>query len=234
MIKFVIYSDNNNAGDNNRYVWDGTYYFKKHERKGEWYKVTEPQQPLYPVSIKDDVPAYRSLRRLPRYANRPGIEWEINFLRELTYTSSGFDDVEFNGKIYHIDKGCYLTCDEDGQVFQFNAKPFYCPTIKRWSAAKATHMLKHLDTIDPSSVSEPLPALHFVHKPRSIRNNMVSMDITVILILNAIGAEDPVEISGFSEFVLKDMFSRLKLTARIESYKGNSYRFHVSEINHVR
>lgn len=223
----AIYTDGKDS-----YTFDGNHYFIRKSFRGKWNKIPEEHLPNNLTQIMDGdfrvVAEKRALRHLPRYANRPGLDWEIEFLRSITYIEKAYEEVIVGRTPFKVERGCFLTVDEDGQIFEFNSRPFYVKELKRWVCEKASHITKHVGNADKYAEA---PQLAYAPKPYSVRNTMPQMDIAVAKVLLGLENGHSFEISGMSEFVIKDLMKRLGLVA--EFGHKSKFRFKIERVSRL-
>lgn len=213
--------------ENSIRVFDGEHYFERSTTKGKWSKTEGiPDSFVELPRESDTLSFYRSLRHLPRFANRPGLEWEIDFLRSITYIDKARDVVNLFGTEFEVELGCTLAVDEDLNVFEFNSKPFYVKRLRRWFSTKASHLVKQLGTLENLSEEDraKLPYRELVSRPIVVRNSMAGMDIVIATILNSLDYEDSSDVMGLNDYLLKDILKRLGLTARIQTLTTYKHR----------
>jgi hypothetical protein len=201
-------------------VFDGEYYFERSTSRGKWEKALGiPSDFEEMPRTSDTISFYRSLRHLPRYAHRPGLDWEIDFLRSITYVDKAKQEVTVFGKTFEVELGCTLAVDEDFNVFEFNSKPFYVKSLRRWFSTKASHLVKQLGHVENLSESDclNLPYRELISKPVVLRNSMAGMDIVIATLLNAIDYEGVSEVAGLNTYLLSDILTRLKIHANVST-----------------
>jgi hypothetical protein len=215
-------------------VFDGEYYFERTTSKGKWNKVEGiPSNFEEMPRTSETISFYRSLRHLPRFAHRPGLEWEIDFLRSITYVDKAKATLEIFGKPFEVELGCTIAVDEDLNVFEFNSKPFYVKRLRRWFSTKASHLVKQIGTVENLTEEQclELPYRELVSRPVVLRNSMAGMDIVVATILNSLDYEESCDVMGLNEYLLKDILKRLGVSAKIQNL--TTYKHRLRDVEYV-
>lgn len=223
-------------------VFDGTYYFERGFSKSKWLKIPEPRNDTELLDFgSDTVSLYRSLRHLPAYANRPGLQWEIDFLKNITYVTEANEKVDLFGKTFNVALGNTVTVDEELNVFEFSSKPFYSGCLKRWFCKKASHVVKQLGKVENLSEEQlnQLPYSYLASRPFSVRNTMAGMDINVAIILSCLHVDESCvenyqptrEVSGITDYLLEDILKRLGLRCKISTI--SKFRHKIYDLTRV-